>query len=196
MSSGQRRNAPPGCIVSSGLVSFALALAVARLPLVELGHAKPFSISDTAPAQSSTAEGAQAHRNRCCKPAATKPVAGERLPSLKSPECPTHLARPVGVCVAMEDSERGGKQEKRRDTADVREKAAPVRHPPFRRPDLGPLGLRRRESLSHPLGPLGAPVLVPVGRPGSAPLTIRQKGGGRGLTAPRIALLTQLGRRD
>src|ERR1700732_2036542 len=76
----------------------------------------------------------------------------------------------------MEDNERGCEKEKRRDTADVREKAAPVRDRPFGRPGLGPLGVRRRESLSHPLDPLGAPVLVPVGRPGSAPLTIREKG--------------------
>jgi hypothetical protein len=41
----------------------------------------------------------------------------------------------------MEDNERGSKQEKGRDTADVREKAAPVRDPPFGRPDLGLLGL-------------------------------------------------------
>src|ERR1700730_1325028 len=34
-------------------------------------HAKPFSISDTAPVQSSTAESAQVHRKRCCKPYAS-----------------------------------------------------------------------------------------------------------------------------
>jgi hypothetical protein len=62
----------------------------------------------------------------------------------------------------MEDNERGCEKEKRRDTADVREKSAPVRDPPFDRPGLGPLGLRRREPLSHPLDLLGAPVLVPV----------------------------------
>jgi hypothetical protein len=41
----------------------------------------------------------------------------------------------------MEDNKRGGKKEKRRDTADIREKATPVRDPPFGRPGLGLFGL-------------------------------------------------------
>jgi len=65
----------------------------------------------------------------------------ERLPSLKSPKCPTHLAWPVSLCVAMEDNKSGCKKEKRRDAADVREKATPIRDPPFDRPALGLSGL-------------------------------------------------------
>jgi hypothetical protein len=48
------------------------------------------------------------------------------MASLKSPKCPTHLAWPVSLCVAMEDNKGGCKKEKRYDAAEVREKATPV----------------------------------------------------------------------
>jgi hypothetical protein len=41
----------------------------------------------------------------------------------------------------MEDNKSGCKKEKRRDAADVREKATPIRDPPFDRPALGLSGL-------------------------------------------------------
>src|SRR5438128_194435 len=71
---------------------------------------------------------------------------GEWLPNLKSSKRAAHLARPVSLCMAMEDDKRGCKKKKRRDAAEIRQTATPFLDERYHRTRSGRRGSSKIEA--------------------------------------------------